>query len=202
MKGYAWVLLFAAASMDCFAGFDEGIRAYAAQDYQAALKEFLPLANAGDVATQSILGLMYYSGDGVSKDFGEAAEWYRKAAEKGGTTSQRLLGKMYFKGEGVPQNYTQAAEWYRKAAEQGDAEALNSLGVVYAKGEGVAKNLVLAHVFYNLAATNGNENAKMNRDKANSLLTPLQINEAQDLASKWVINQSLPSITKTYPSSP
>jgi len=73
---------------------------------------------------------------------------------------------------------------------------------MYSKGEGVSKNFVLAQIFYNLAAVNGNKDAKHNREIANSLLTPLQINEAQELASKWVINQPLPSITKTYPNSP
>ena len=42
MKGYVWVLLLAMTSMECVAGYDEGIKAYDAKDYQTALKEFLP----------------------------------------------------------------------------------------------------------------------------------------------------------------
>ena len=106
---------------------------------------------------------------------------------------------MFHKGEGVPQNYSQAADWYRKAAEQGDTKSLFNLGEMYKKGEGVAKNLVLAHIFYNLAAVNGDEYRK-SRDEITVKLTSAQLSEAQELASKWVINQPLPTFTKTYPS--
>ena len=42
MKGYVFALLLAMPSMACFAGFDEGAKAYEARDYQTALKELLP----------------------------------------------------------------------------------------------------------------------------------------------------------------
>ena len=42
MKGYVFALLLAMPSMVCFAGFDEGVKAYEARDYQTALKELLP----------------------------------------------------------------------------------------------------------------------------------------------------------------
>ena len=72
---------------------------------------------------------------------------------------------------------------------------------MYEHGEGVKKNLVLAHMLYNLAAVNGEKTAKDNRDGITSQLTPAQLNEAKELASKWVKGQPLPTITKTYPSS-
>jgi len=53
----------------------------------------------------------------VSKDYAQAAVWYRKAAERGDAGSQFDLGTLYDKGQGVPQNYSEAAGWYRKAAE-------------------------------------------------------------------------------------
>ena len=72
---------------------------------------------------------------------------------------------------------------------------------MYKNGEGVTKNLVLAHMLYNLAAINGDETAKNNRDKLTPQLTTAQLNEAQELASKWVKGKPLPTITKTYPRS-
>ena len=83
MKGYVWVLLLAMTSMECVAGFDEGITSYEAQDYQSALREFLPLANGGNASAQFYLGLMYYSGAGVPQNYSQAAVWYRKAADQG-----------------------------------------------------------------------------------------------------------------------
>ena len=41
-------------------GFPEGLAAYNAGDYATALQEWTPLAEAGDVAAQYNLGLMYY----------------------------------------------------------------------------------------------------------------------------------------------
>jgi hypothetical protein len=52
-----------------------------------------------------------------------------------------------------------------------------------------------------LAAINGDETAKDNRDRVTPQLTTAQLNEAQELASKWVKGQPLPTVTKTYPNS-
>ena len=135
MKGYVLVLLLAMTSMECVAGFDEGVNFYKAKDYQSALREFLPLANGDDAKAQYALGDMYYSGEGVPKNYSQAADWYRKAAAQGDAKAQLNLGSMYDSGEGVPQNYSQAADWYRKAAEQGDAKAQLYLGLKYYNGE-------------------------------------------------------------------
>ncbi len=40
-------------------------------------------AETGDSGSEYQLGLCYYKGDGVEKDFSEAVKWYRKAAEQG-----------------------------------------------------------------------------------------------------------------------
>ena len=65
----------------------------------------------------------YYHGEGVPKDYVEAAKWYRKAAEQELAIAQFNLGWIYENGEGVPKDMAEATKWYRKAAEQGDADA-------------------------------------------------------------------------------
>ena len=170
------------------------------QDYSQAADWYRKAAEQGLYSAQNSLGEIYRYGEGVPQNYSQAINWYRKAAEQGDTKSLFALGLMYYNGEGVPQNYSQAADWYRKAAEQGDTKSLFNLGEMYKKGEGVAKNLVLAHIFYNLAAVNGDEYRK-SRDEITVKLTSAQLSEAQELASKWVINQPLPTITQTYPSS-
>ena len=119
MKGYALVLLLSMASMECVAGFDEGVKAYGTQDYQTALKEFLPLANGGNASAQYNLGIMYRNGQGVPQNYTQALQWYLKAADQGIAEAQFNLGVMYYNGQEVPQNYSQAADGYRKAVEQG-----------------------------------------------------------------------------------
>ena len=103
--------------------FQKGLAAYNAGDYATTLQEWTPLAEAGDVAAQYNLGLMYYYGQGVPQDYAEAVKWYRLAAEQGDEVAQYNLGVMLKNGRGVPQDYEEAIKWYRLAAEQGYASA-------------------------------------------------------------------------------
>lgn len=100
-----------------------GYQSYLKGDYQAAYKEWLPLAELGDVEAQYNLGVMYDEGAGMEQDLAEAAKWYRKAAEQGFMDAQTNLGIMYYHGQGVERDLAEAARWFRKAASQGDSEA-------------------------------------------------------------------------------
>lgn len=40
-------------------------------------------ADHGDADAQFNIGMKYYRGDGVAKDYGNAAEWFGKAADQG-----------------------------------------------------------------------------------------------------------------------
>ena len=106
----------------------------------AGLQLWLKKAEQGDANAQCNLGVLYFCGRGVSKDYNEAAKWYRKAAEQGHAAAQCNLGALYDSGKGVSQDYNEAAKWYRKAAEQGDASAQFNLGYSYENGRGVRRN--------------------------------------------------------------
>jgi TPR repeat protein len=56
-----------------------------------SLAETRTKAEQGDAAAQFNLGLMYRNGEGVPKDYAEAANWYRKAAEQGVAAAQYTL---------------------------------------------------------------------------------------------------------------
>ena len=84
-----------------------------------------------DVDTQHILGLMYFTGQGVPKDEEEAVRWFRLASNQGHAGAQANLGVMYSNGCGVLKDEEEAARWFRRAADQGDANAQYSLGVIY-----------------------------------------------------------------------
>ena len=99
-----------------WAGLGEGVAAYHRGDYATALREWRPLAEQGNAAAQSRLGVMYENGEGVPRDTAEAVRWYRKAAEQGHTRAQNNLGLMYQNGKGVPQDYAQAHMWLNLAA--------------------------------------------------------------------------------------
>ena len=106
------------------------------------------------------LGVMYCGGEGVAKDYAEAAKWFRKAAEQGHADARYLLGFLYDNGVGVANDYAEAAKWYRKAAEQGHADAQSVLGLLYFKGQGVAKDYTEAAKWYRKAAEQGHADAQ------------------------------------------
>ena len=52
-------------------------------------------ARGGDLEAAHTLGLMYYNGDGVRTDRGEAVQWFWNAAVLNHAKSQYHLGMMY-----------------------------------------------------------------------------------------------------------
>ncbi len=106
---------------------EAGRRALTNNDYDEALKQFDPLANAGNSEAQSYLGSLYYVGKGVTKNLTEAYNWYKKSADQGNEDAQYSIGNMYLLGEGVEQNNTSATKWYTMASEQGHIAAKNNL---------------------------------------------------------------------------
>jgi uncharacterized protein len=86
--------------------------AYERKDFAAAIAVWRPLAEAGNAEAQTLLGAMYWSGEGVTRDHREAAKWYLRAAEKGYARAQNDIGFMYGFGEGVPpKDNVQAYKW-------------------------------------------------------------------------------------------
>lgn len=180
------------------AGFAEGASAYNARNYALALKEIGPLAKAGNPDAQHLLGLMYYMGRGVTRDYKQAFAWHLKAAEQGKVDAQYVVGAMYYTGNAVPQDQKHAVTWFRKAAEQGHAEAQHALGLMYRYNvAGVPQDAVLAYMLYNLAAAGGHRNAVDQRAAIAKKMSQDQIEEAQALSRTWKVGTALPASSKT-----
>lgn len=103
------------------AGFDEGLAAYYRLDYDTALQEWLPLADAGDSRAQYQIGVLHYRGEGLPQSYVEAAKWFRKAADRGDADAQYNLGLMYAAGRGLNKDFTRALMWFIIAADTYDA---------------------------------------------------------------------------------
>ena len=115
----AIVLLLAvksASAVDFWAGSTYYLRG----DFTAALREWRPLAEAGDAQAQYYLGLMYTNGEGVPEDDRQSVNWYRQAAEQGHAQAQFGLGLMYADGAGIPRDNVRAYAWFNLAAARGD----------------------------------------------------------------------------------
>ena len=160
-----------------------------AQQLSPRVEKLRTQAEQGDRSAQSILGLMYYLGQGVPQDYAEVVKWFLLAAEQGYASAQFNLGVMYHQGEGVPQDYAEALKWFRLAAEQGDGDAQVNLGRMYANGEGVPQDYLQAHKWFDLAASraSGQDAEKFGkaRDRVAKKMSRAQIAEAQRLAREW-----------------
>ena len=118
--------------------FQAGMDAYNDGDFKTALEIWRPLAEAGDPASQTNLGFLYYEGKGVTQNFEEALKWYRKAALTGYPDAAFNLGVAYSEGKGVQTDKSQALHWYQLAADSGYAPAQVILGNIYFRGDGIA----------------------------------------------------------------
>ena len=116
LAALAFLLLFGPGAR---ADIAEGLEAYDAGDYAAAVAAWLPLAEAGDAEAQVALADLYLHGQGVPADPARAADWYRRAAAQGDAVAQLNLGDLYSRGLGLPRDLIQAYVWLARAANQG-----------------------------------------------------------------------------------
>jgi TPR repeat protein len=106
------------------------------------------------------LGVAYFNGEGVSRDYIKAKNWWLKAAALKNMYAENNLGMMYAQGTGVEHNNTEAVKWYRLAAGQGYAEAEQNLGTMYSLGLGVQQNYSEAADWLQKAAVQGHIRAQ------------------------------------------
>jgi len=131
-----------------------------AVDDKSSIAQLQSAAEQGNNQAQFNLGVAYYNGQGVEKDYTAAVKWWQKAAEQGNDQAQFNLGVAYLKGIGVEKDYTAAVKWYQKAADQGNAKAQYLLGNAYHEGWGIEKDDNQAVVWWHKAADQGNAMAK------------------------------------------
>jgi TPR repeat protein len=203
MKKIFVVIIFAlGVHGSAMAGLTEGANAYNARNYALALKEIAPLARTGNPDAQHLLGLMYYMGRGVERDYRQAMVWHRKAALQGKADAQYVVGAMYYTGNSVPQDQKLAVSWFRKAAEQGHADAQHALGLMYRyHAAGLPQDVVLAYMLWNLASAGGNMNAIEQRASISRQMTQEQIEEGQAMSRSWRLGTPLPTQSRTGASS-
>jgi TPR repeat protein len=142
--------------------YEDGAAAYNRGDYTAARRLWLPLAEEGNAEAQTMLGIIYEEGHGVSQDFAAAVTWYRRAADQGRSDAQFYLACMHDFGKGVPPDSVAAAKWLTKAADQGHTDAQFNLGVMYEDGIGVLQDPHAAVTWYRKAAEQGHAKAQNN----------------------------------------
>ena len=168
------------------AEIDKGQAAYDSGDYQTAITEWQPLAEAGHAAGQFGMGLLYANGFGVSLDDAQALKWYQLAAEQNHADAQSNIAVMYANGWGVPQSDEEAFKWYSLAAEQGVTSAQIAVAKMCSGGYGTAQDNVQAHKWFSIAAELGDYNAASKRDELAPRMSADDIAAADLLAKTWM----------------
>lgn len=126
----------------------EGKDLYFKGDYFAAVPRLREAAQAGNDEALNLLGLCYYYGRGVVKDYKKAAQYYRQASDKGNDAASLNLGSCYYNGEGVPQDGAEAVRLYKKSASKGNGSAYYNLGYCSELGIGVPQDFQQALNYY------------------------------------------------------
>jgi Sel1 repeat len=145
----------AAEGGDAGAQFEMGRKTEDYGDAAGAARWYLAAAEQGHAEAQGEVGVCFYTGKGVDRDFEQALRWYRKGAEQGDARAQCGLGACFYNGAWVAQDYAEGVSWFHKAAEQGYVGAQYNIGIAFSNGNGVDKNLSEAASWYHKAAEQG-----------------------------------------------
>jgi cell division septation protein DedD len=128
-----------------------GVAAWQAGNFDAAVKEWRPLADKGDADAQFNMGQAYKLGRGVPADMPTAQAWFEKAANRGHVQAQANLGLILFQSG----QREAAMPWIRKAADHDDARAQYVLATAMFNGDVVEKNWTMAYALMTRAAAQG-----------------------------------------------
>ncbi len=101
-------------------------------------------------------------GDGVGRDFGGAARWYRRAAAQGFAPAQYRLAALYERGRGMKRDLARARVWYRRAADASNLKAMHNLAVLHTKGSGNSADYASASQWFTRAAARGLADSQFN----------------------------------------
>ena len=116
------LLLTLLAAAGC-GGEKTALQAFEEGDYQTAYSLFKPRAEAGDSEAQNYLGVLYYLGLGVRRNWTQALRWYEKSAKQGDPKAQLNYGLMFHNAYGTGQDMVEAFSWYYAAYRQGNPTA-------------------------------------------------------------------------------
>ena len=111
-----------------------GMVAQQSGHHEVAVKLLTKAVDAGYPQAHVDLGILYWNGDGVTKDLAKAAEIFRRGMPH--ASSVYHLALCYQQGAGVEKDLVETVRLYKIAADQGDGYALTNLGRMYSHAEG------------------------------------------------------------------
>lgn len=119
------IILFLMLSQTVFA--NKCIDLVQKEEFYEASDVCSAMAKKGDSNAQFALGVMYYQGNGIMADMGQAQKWIRKSAEKNHRQGQYNLGIMLANGQGSSADLVEAYAWLKISADNGYSAASDSV---------------------------------------------------------------------------
>ena len=110
--------------------------------------------DGGDAKAAFLLGQMYQEGQGQSRDYALAADWYKRAGTRGQVGAMQRLAQLY-DADQLPGGKEQALNWYLQAASRGDVTSMLQSGFRFETGLGTARNTDTAAYWYRRALLAG-----------------------------------------------
>lgn len=137
-------------------------------DFKLAFNAFNKASKIYSQHVHSVLGAMYFFGQGTDQDYNKAKEHFELANKySDNRMSSWMLGKMYLHGYGVNKDYQQAKEYFERSVAIDKNNGGNSqfeLAHLYEYGKGVEKDLSKAIEYYQEAAKQGDADAQYKAD--------------------------------------
>lgn len=118
---------------DNLAAYQLGIIYQTEQNIKEALENFEFAANNDFTPAITALGVLYYDGIYVERNFKISFQYFQKAALKNDQLSQNNLAWMYEHGEGINQNKKLAIYWYKVSSNNGFELAKRNLNRILEK---------------------------------------------------------------------
>lgn len=174
-----------------------GVDAWQQGDYDKAVAEWQPLAQAGDPDAQFNMGQAYKLGRGVKANPTAAIDWYRKAAAQGHSRAEDNLGLLMFQ-QG---DRAGALPYLQRAADRGEPRAQYIVGTALFNGDLAAKNWVRAYALMTRASESGLAQATTSLRQMDKYIPQDQRNDgiaiARSMAQQGTPSSDLPASRAT-----
>ena len=108
-----------------------GVNAWSKGNYILAHDLLQPLSAEGNSVAQYIIGLMYFRGKVVEKDYKESMKFMNLSAKQGYFLAEHKLGSIYSGSLLGKPDYRKAIKWFRLSSGQGYAPSQYFLATLY-----------------------------------------------------------------------
>lgn len=149
-------------SSNAFSGLKEANQFYHSRQFQSAISEYIPLAEAGNSEAQTKLGIMYSFGYGVEVDYAKALSLFEQAKAANYPEAMFMYADALLNGKGIKKSPKQAFMWFEKAGDLGYVAAQSTLGYLYLSGIGAKADFDAAFKWNSKAAKAGSPEAMYN----------------------------------------